>query len=143
MIYSQLDQIDFGGNPFIFEMGHMIAKQDEALGNIENYIKEHQINRFTYPIVIIANAKNYTGDLMVVNNIQNIPQFFKNKSRQLNTKEAQKLKSVQLKQTHMENLILEDFEPTLNNYAKSHKRVFELNNQYEFLKAIGRKIKKL
>ena len=140
LIYSQLDQVDFGHQPFVFEMSHMITKQDEALTNIEAYLNEHSINRFTYPLIIISNIQNYTGSLMVVNSLDKVPRFFKNKSKQLSTKENQKLKYVELKQTHMENLILEEFEPIIKEYTRSHKKIYQLNNENEFLNLLTKKI---
>lgn len=140
LIYSQLDQIDFGEQPFIFEMSHMITKQDEALTNIENYLREHSINTYTYPIIIVANVQNYKGSLMVVNELKMCPSFFKQKSRQLNTKETQKLKYVQLKQKHMQNMLLEEFEPILQEYSRAHKEIYKLHKENIFLKKIKKKL---
>lgn len=136
LIFSQLDQIDFGEQPYIFELSHMITKQEEALTNIENYLKEHCINTYTYPIVIVANIHNYKGKLMVINDIKQVPLFFKQKTRQLNTKEVQKLKYVELKQTHMQNMIMEEFEPILEDYTIAHRKIYKLHEENVFLKQI-------
>lgn len=136
LIYSQLDQLDFGKHPYIFELSHMISKQEETLNNIEEYLTEHHINTYTYPLITIANVQNYIGKLMVLNDIAKCPKFFKRKTKQLNAKENQKLKYVQLKQIHMENLLLEEFEPILADYTKSHKQIYGLQNELNFIKRI-------
>lgn len=140
LIHSQLDQLDFGNHPYIFEMSHMIKNQEEALTNIEAYFFEHSINLFTYPVLIVANINNYTGRLTVVNDIKKIPRFFKMKKRQLSTKETQKLNYVELKQKHMQNLQLSEFEPILNEYTRNHKTISMLNNENEYFKSLIEKL---
>jgi hypothetical protein len=140
LIHSQLDQIDFGERPLVFELGHMIKNQDEALANLESYFEEHSINIFTYPIVVLANIPNYLGKLNILSNIKNLPQFFKIKTKQLNAKENQKLNYVELKQTHMKNMQLNEFQPILDEYTRTHKRIHRLNNENEYLKSLAEKL---
>lgn len=136
LIFSQLDQLDFGTHPYIFELSQMITKQEETLTHIDDYLREHNINTYTYPLIVIANVQNYIGNLMVRDDISKCPKFYKRKTKQLNTKENQKLKYVQLKQIHMENLLLEEFQPIIDDYTKSHKKIFQLENELNYLNKI-------
>lgn len=141
LLYSQLDQLDFGGHPYIFELGHMIKNQDECLIHIESYFDEHSINIYSYPIIIVANLENYKGQLTIINNIKQCPKFFTMRKKQLSTKESLKLRMVELKQKQLENLQVQEFMPVLNEYARTHKIISKLQKEHDFLNRISKELK--
>lgn len=140
LIYSQLDQLDFGYFPYIFELNHLSQNQNEAIENIENYFFEHEINVYSYPIVILSDVQRQHDFFYLTDDKKNIPKFFKFKSKQLSTKEAQKLKFVELKQVHLNNISRQEFEPILEEYARTHKIINKLYNEKVFYERLAQKL---
>lgn len=136
LIQSQLDLLDFGENPFIFEMSNLNSNHEETMEHIENYLIEHEINTYSYPLFAIADIPNYQGSISVVSELKFIPKFYRYKSKQLNAKENSKFKIVQLKQTHLNHLQKEDFEPVINEYARTHKEIFLRHRENNFLELL-------
>jgi hypothetical protein len=137
MIYAQLDQHEFGSFPYIFSIHHLVKMQSETLQNIEDYILDHHISIFPYPIYVIGNVQNYNGSLNVVSDIKYIPKFYDQKEKQLNSKEEQLFSKVILKQKNLSNLQDIDFLPILSEYARTHKSISLLNSELDYLSAIN------
>jgi hypothetical protein len=137
MIYAQLDQHEFGAFPYIFNFHELVQSQIEAIKNIEDYLVDHSISLFPYPIYIIADVNNYHGHLNVVSDPKFIPKFYEQKERPLNSKEEQLYSKVLLKQKNLSNLQEIDFFPVITEYARTHKSISLLSSELEFLKSIN------
>ena len=136
LIHSQLDLLDFGENPFIFEMSNLNINHIDTIQHIEDYLIEHGINTYSYPLFAVAEIPNYQGSIVVVSHLKFLPKFYRHKSKQLNAKENAKYKIVQLKQTHLNHLQKEEFEPVINEYARTHKEIFLRHRENDFLKIL-------
>ena len=133
MIDAQLDQYEFGTYPYILTINEIIEGQLECLTNIEEYIEEKEITLIPYPIYIIGDIKNYKGKLEVFSSKKEIPRFYNQKERVLNSKEEQIFNKVQLKQRNLNSIQSIDFTPTLKEYARTHKKINELELELHYL----------
>lgn len=141
LIHAQLDQLDFGENPFIIQFAATIKSHRDCIKSIENYFEEHEINTFSYPIYIVTDNNDYLCSLNLIKNAESAPSFFRHKSKQLSAKENQKLAVIQLKQLRLNGLTSSEFNPIIEEYAKCSKKISLINNEIEFYKFISDKIK--
>lgn len=142
IINSQLDQIDFGENPFIFHFPATLENQLDCIKHIENYFDEHEINTFSYPIYIVSDEENYQGPLKIIREAANAPRFFRHKSKQLSIKENQKFEVVKLKQQRLNGLRSSEFKSQLEEYGKNSKLISQLYTEQQFLNNILNKLEK-
>lgn len=141
-IHSQLDQIDFGENPFIFHFPNSINNQLACIEHIEDYLAEHEINTFSYPIFVVTEVdiEDYTGSLRIIKESKEAPKFYRHKSKQLSVKENQKLDVIKLKQQRLNGLRPNEFMPILKEYGTSAKVISDLSKEHQFLSDVLRKI---
>ncbi len=132
--------MDFGHSPILLEIVHLKEHQESVLTTIENYFEEHDLNYAAYPIVILTTLERYHSKFYLTQDRKKIPQFFKQKLKQLTLKENQKLNFVELKQTHLHNLILSEYSKIINEYSKNHKEIHYLNRENEFYKVLLERI---
>lgn len=140
LIQTQLDQLDFGENPFIFQFALTIQNHLDCIKVIEDYISEHDINTFSYPIYVVSEAAEYEGKLHLIKAADQAPNFFKHKSKQLSAKENQKLSIIQLKQLRLNGLSSSEFQPIIENYAQGAKKISQIHKENEFYKYILKQI---
>lgn len=141
MIYAQLEQYEFGFSPYIFIIHHFVKKQSEALNNIEDYLTENQVKTYPYPIYVVGKVPDYIGPLLLVSDTKFIPTFFKQKERQLNSKEEQIFNKLSLKQQNLNNIQELDYKPILDEYARTHKIISLLNSEKNYLQQLTSQIK--
>ena len=96
-IFEQLSLHQFGQLPYIFTISHL-EDEVQALSFIEEYLQENDISNYPYPIYIISTLKLYKGPFTLFEKIEELPRFFKQKIKQLNTKENKILQKIYLKQ---------------------------------------------
>ena len=116
----------------IFELSKLVENHAQGVFHIESYFNEHKINTYSYPVVVIADLPNYHGSLNIVSGEEKIPRFFQHKSKQLNAKENAKFNLLKIRQTHLNNLQKIEFEPVLQEYARTHRVIFEKYRENKF-----------
>ena len=123
----------------VFSISHL---QDEvqALSFIEEYLQENDISNYPYPIYIISTIKLYNGPFKLFEKVEELPQFFKQKIKQLNTKENKILQKIYLKQQNLKNMNGVDFTYILKQYADSHKIIYNNMKEADFLDRISSKL---
>ena len=141
-IQSQLDLLDFGQKPFIFEIAEHISESHEVLMHIEDYLFEHDINTHIYPIFVLSQVSDYLGPLNIIKDTQKLPMYYKHKTKQLNAKENSRNKVVELKQTQLASIRRSDFAPTLYNYSKNHKEILISQRKNHYFESLIARIKK-
>ena len=141
MINAQLKQYEFKDAPYILIIHHLVKKEEEALTNIEKYLKENGIHDFPYGVYIISAVENYLGPLNVFKDIANIPKFYKQKDKQLSIKEEQLFNKVILKQQNIYSMQESDYKPTLEEYARNHKVIKNLESELNFINQLDNNIK--
>lgn len=132
VIFEQLKLHHFGQVPFVLSITHL-KNQIEALINIEDFIEEKEISNYPYPIYIISDINNYTGPLNLFKTFEECPRFFKQKIKQLNLKENKILQKIYLKQKNIQNMRTVDYQPHLEEYGNSHKKINNLYKEKVFL----------
>lgn len=140
-IDKQLSMHQFGQLPYIFNISHL-KDQITALRNIENHMQMKQISNYPYPIYIISDIKNHHGLFSLFEKIEHIPKFFKQKIKQLNTKENKILQKIYLKQHNLENMNGVNFKESIDEFAISHQAIFKTVKEKEFYDKIIKKLEK-
>ena len=140
-INSQLDQIDFGENPFIFEFVDSIPDHVSCIGIIEEYFKDHEINTFSYPIFFVTEAEVSNSNFKTITKSSLAPSFFRQKSKQLTVKETQKLEVVKLKQLRLNSLRPSEFKPQLEEYGSNSKKISLLQTENFFYQNLIEELK--
>ena len=136
-IFNQLNPIDLSTNPLVINIEHLGDSQLSALENLENYFELYHKSSLPYGIYIISSCTDYDGKLFVCQNFKDLPRFYHHKSRPLNSKESSAYKKVKLKQQNLKNIQNDDFVPTMNRYAEGHKKIYELEQELNFIKKIN------
>ncbi len=136
MIYAQLNQIKFELGPYVFIVETLGDKQAEAISNIDQYITGHRVSIFPYAPYIIGNASDYKGKILVVSAKEDLPFFFKVKSRPLGTKESVIMNKIDLKRKNLQNMNSIEYNPVLKEYARTHKIINQLQKENNFLEDI-------
>lgn len=140
-ISVQLKALRFGNAPYVFILDGL-NDQAQALLAIEQCLEELKIPSCPYPIYIIGDVSDYDGQLDVFTNIQQCPQFFNKRNKQLNVKEQQVMQKLKLKQKNMENLVKDEYFPPLKRYAKSHKLIYKVTQESTYLEDLMQKLGK-
>ncbi len=140
-VYGQLNLHQFGQLPYLLNISHL-AEQLIALKNIECYFQENEIKNYPYPIYIISNIKNYFGPFHIFESVESCPRFFRQKIKQLNTKENKILQKIYLKQKNLKNMNGINFTNTFQYYSDSHKSLYNLEKEKEFLDKLTFKLEK-
>lgn len=138
-IYNQLSLHQFGQLPYILTISHL-EEEVQALKYIEDYLEEHDISNYPYPIYIISKIKLYKGPFSLFEKIEDLPKFYKQKIKQLNTKENKILQKIYLKQQNLMNMNGVDFTYVLKQYADSHKMIYNNIKESDFLDRISTKL---
>ncbi len=140
LITAQLDQIDFGENPYIFEFSKQVTDHLTSIKIIEAYFLEHNINTHSYPLYIISDSLYRSNIINIVKSSEEAPKYFRHKSKQLSSKESAQLDLINLKQTQLENLQSENFTPAIESYGRQAKVVAKLQYEQNFYQALSKKL---
>jgi hypothetical protein len=140
-VFEQLALHQFGQIPYIINISHL-TEQYSALKNIEQYFTENEVNNYPYPIYIISTIKNYFGIFHIFESIEACPSFFKQKIKQLNTKENKILQKIYLKQKNLNNMNGLNSKNIFKYYSQSHKTIYNLEKEKHFLDNLKFKLEK-
>ena len=138
-VFNQLSLHQFGQLPFLITISHL-NEQYSALKNIEQYFVENEINNYPYPIYIVSTIKNYFGPFHIFESVEACPKFYKQKIKQLNTKENKILQKIYLKQKNLKNMNSLNHKNVFEFYSESHKTIFNLEKEKSFLDKLTAKL---
>jgi len=138
-VFNQLSMHYFGQLPFLITISHL-NEQYSALKNIEQYFVENEINNYPYPIYIVSTIKNYFGPFHIFESVEACPKFYKQKIKQLNTKENKILQKIYLKQNNLKNMKSLNHKSVFEFYSESHKTIFNLEKEKSFLDKLTAKL---
>ena len=138
-VFNQLSLHQFGQLPFLITISHL-NEQYSALKNIEQYFVENEINNYPYPIYIVSTIKNYFGPFHIFESVEACPKFYKQKIKQLNTKENKILQKIYLKQKNLRNMNSLNHKNVFEFYSESHKTIFNLEKEKSFLDKLTAKL---
>ena len=139
-IFRQLESFQYGRTPYIFIVEHLGKAQEQVIDFIQEFVQMYSVNITTYPINIIASINAPNSILSVFPSIEAVPKFYNQKIKQLNVQENNLLKKVILKQNNLHNIRESECLPTLKEYSKSHKALYQLEKEKEFLSKLSVKL---
>lgn len=138
-INHQLSSYTFGHMPYILNISNL-SDQFEALSIIEEFMESEGITNYPYPIYIISDLKNYHGPFSIFEDIKDCPSFFKQKIKQLNSRENKILQRIYLKQKNLFNMQGHNYEENLKDYSFHHKEIYHLHKESLFLSKLKEKL---
>jgi hypothetical protein len=141
MIYAQLNQVDFKENPTVLTISSLSNFQGEAMDNIDSFFQDNPIEAFPYSVYVIGDCPYYTGDINVIKDKVNLPQFFNRTPQALNQKENIVLNKLLLKKDKFNHISAHDYQPVFNSYAIGQKLIAQLQNESEYLSKITKRLK--
>ncbi len=135
-----LKQINFSSAPIIIQIQFVEENQLVVLDYIEEYLNSINKRMIPYDVYIITTVDNYTGPLSIFSEMNSLPHHYRRKNRPLNTKEANIMKKIVLKQTNIQNLNEKDYKETIQLYSQNQTELKQLSQYEHFLKQIKSKI---
>lgn len=114
-----------------------LDQQRDFIGLIENYFVTHNLSyKFPYPIFIVSNHEKSITNLPLVNSSDELPKFFSARDTKMNVKESHLAGKNKLLQLEVRNSDPSTNEQIIENYAESHRKIFELETERRFYRTI-------
>ncbi len=135
-IAVQVRGINFSSCPVVFHVLNLGDNQAEAIINLEAQLGALSVGIIPYGVYIVGEYAEYDGhfDLLPSQNL--LPALYKQKSKNLNSKENSLLKKIELKKEKFKSIQNKDFLPVINKYAKEHKNLNILFQENTYLEHI-------
>ena len=135
-IHQELSKVEFQQYPIVFNLLGLKEHQLSVIVQIENYLDINNIFTMPYGVYIISDCIDYGGKLTICPEPGLLPQFYKQKTKNLNNKENNLLKKINMKRESYRSLQRKDYLRAIQQYAKGHRalyHVFQECNYYERL----------
>ena len=137
-VHHFLNEQDFNERPTVISLMKFPDEQEPLLEMIEEYFEN---KFFIYPVYILSSMPEFPTQLNVIDNLNQVPKFYKQKSKQLNIKENLIYNKIKLKQEQLKSINQSETTPTIKNYAFEHKIISEKESFNKYLKDIIHKIR--
>lgn len=134
-IQKQLKEYSFNENPYIIDI-LSLENQESIIHELEKHFESQNI---IYPIYIITSKVDTISSLSLVAHSNQVPTFYKKKSKSLNMKENIIYNKIKLKQKQLSNIDRDSVKNDINSYAFQHKNIFLKESYNEYLKSILKK----
>ena len=138
IIVGQLMNMNFAEVPVVITVDHLAQNQLDCLKTIEDFFIKHPTPNLPYSCYIIADCPEYTGQLYLVKNRNQLPQFFNKKQKALTSKENTYLNKIELKQENFKNLVSSEYVNAFSEYAIGHKQIANKQNFLVYLEKINK-----
>lgn len=112
-------------------------QQREIIGVIENYFSSHNLSfNFPYPVYILCDHESSISKVSVVKKTQELPKFFTQRESRMNVKETQLANKNKLLQQEILNSDASSNIKNMDEYGRSHRIIFELEQEIKFYHSI-------
>lgn len=131
-------------HPLVFNLKNLdFDAQRELIGLIENYFVSHNLSySFPYPIYLVSDHEASISEMALVKRIEDLPKFFSQKETKMNLKESHLAGRNKLLQLEVRNSDAAANTNELHLYGKTHRQIYELEIERQFLKNILNKLNK-
>lgn len=128
-IFQFLSEHNFNERPTVISLLKFKDTQEQLISILEEFFEEKS---FIYPAYILTTMIEYPTTLNMVESLNQVPKFYRQKSKQLNIKENLVFNKIKLKQEQLKSINQEEIGPILREYSKEHKIINdkELFNNY-------------
>lgn len=137
-IIQFLDEQSFNERPHVISLQKFPEKQIELVQVLDDYFIDKS---FIYPVYILSQVTDYPTRLTLIQELSEVPRYYKQKSKQLNIKENLVFSKIKLKQNQLTNINMLEIKPILDQYAYDHKIIYEKECFNEFLTDVIRGIR--
>jgi hypothetical protein len=121
-----------------------LDQQREVIGLIENYFVSNNLSyKFPYPIYLITDHERTISKVPVVQETSDLPKFFSQRESKMNVKETHLAGRNKLLQQVVKNSDASASSVYIENYAESHRVIYEHELERNFYHSIIENLKKL
>tara|TARA_B100001971_G_scaffold61895_1_gene56871 strand:+ start:71050 stop:71532 length:483 start_codon:yes stop_codon:yes gene_type:complete len=138
-IYNFLNEQDFDERPCVISLMKFPEKQEQLIEVIGEILRDKS---FLYPIYIYTTLIDYPTQLNLVDNLNQVPKYYKQKTKQLNIKENLVYNKIKLKQDQLRSINRAEVDPIIKEFALEHKMIKEKEDFNIYLKKIISGIRK-
>lgn len=137
-LYSYLNEQNFNERPVFISLKKFPEKELELLELLEEYFENKD---FLYEVYVQTQLLNIPTKLNLVRGIEEVPKFYKHKTKQLNMKENAVFNKIKLKQEQLRSINKQEVKPVLKDYAKHHKEIKSKNDFLLYVKEVVNRIR--
>lgn len=139
-IQDKLKVCDFNAVPYMIDSSH-VEDKEELIINLELYFEQiDQESPYTHYLI---DPKRLHIDCLVHRpNTSSVPQFFNQRTGQLNTKENQINQRIRLKQEQLSSYSPKSFHDAIRRYGHRQKLIHQSDMYIDFLEGILKKLGK-
>lgn len=112
-------------------------QQREIIGLIENFFVSSNLSfKFPYPVYILSDHEASISKMPIVSDPSRLPKFYALRDSKMNVKESHLAGKNKLLQQEVKNSDASSNVSELDNYAESHRQIFELDRERKFYRTI-------
>lgn len=141
VIIGQLKSLDLSDKPIVLDLLELGQNQLDSIQTIEDYFSQGPLPKFPYSIYILSDCMGYNGDLYIVSEKYQLPQFYNKKAKALTNKEDTYINKIQLKQENFKSLVPVEYMNSLTIYANGHRKISQKQSFQVYLETINKGLK--
>jgi hypothetical protein len=132
-LFSYLNEQNFDERPVFISLKKFPEKELELVELLEEYFSN---KNYLYNVYVQTKFLNLPSVLNLVRGIEEVPKFYKHKTKQLNMKENAVFNKIKLKQDQLKSINKREVLPILKAYANDHKMIKSKNDFLEYVKDV-------
>lgn len=132
-LFSYLNEQNFDERPVFISLKKFPEKELELVELLEEYFSN---KNYLYNVYVQTKFLNLPSVLNLVRGIEEVPKFYKHKTKQLNMKENAVFNKIKLKQDQLKSINKREVLPVLKAYANDHKMIKSKNDFLIYVKDV-------
>lgn len=132
-LFSYLNEQNFDERPVFISLKKFPEKELELVELLEEYFSN---KNYLYNVYVQTQFLNLPSVLNLVRGIEEVPKFYKYKTKQLNMKENAVFNKIKLKQDQLRSINKNEVLPVLKAYANDHKTIKSKNDFLVYVKDV-------
>lgn len=137
-LFTFLDGQNFNERPVLISLNKFTQSQEALLELLDEYFS---LKETLYPVYIQTHVLDFPTHLNIVQSSNEVPKFFKQKTKQLNIKENLVFNKIKLKQDQLRNFNKKEVIPIIESYSENHRAIKEKSDYLLYLKSIVKEIR--
>lgn len=137
-LFSYLNELNFDERPIFISLKKFPEKELELVELLEEYFSN---KNYLYNVYVQTQFLNLPSVLNLVRGIEEVPKFYKHKTKQLNMKENAVFNKIKLKQDQLKNINKSEVLPVLKAYANDHKKIKSKSDFLVYVKDVVNSIR--
>lgn len=121
-----------------------LDSQREVIGLVENFFASNNLSfKFPYPIYIVSDHELSISRVPIIQDAKTLPKFYTQRDSKMNVKESHLAGKNKLLQQEVKNSDASSNIKNLEEYGRSHRMIFELEEERKFYRTILNRLVKV